>query len=53
MKYWEIIAAYHSRPNGESVGNQIDAVMILARADFVNALRASHHSGQRLAPVIG
>jgi len=29
---------YHSRPNGSASGNQIDAAMIFARADFVNVL---------------
>jgi len=34
------------------IGNQIDATMIFARADFVNVLRASHRTGERLAGAI-
>jgi hypothetical protein len=27
---------YHSRPSGSRIGNQIDAAMILAAADFLS-----------------
>jgi len=36
----------------QRIGNQIDATMIFARADFVNVLRASHRTGERLAGAI-
>jgi hypothetical protein len=33
----------------QRIGNQIDAAMIFARADFVSVHYASHHSGARFA----
>jgi hypothetical protein len=30
--------SYQSRPNGQRIGNQIDAAMIFARADFVGGI---------------
>jgi hypothetical protein len=29
---------YHSRPNGQRIGNQIDTAMIFAGPDFVSML---------------
>jgi hypothetical protein len=31
--------SYHSRPNGRTSENQINAAMVFARADFVNVRR--------------
>jgi hypothetical protein len=48
---WQLlkVCASFGRPNARAIGNQVDAVFIFARVDFVKV----HRNAQRLAREIG